>query len=315
MSSSAPWSTRIEDYIAYRRSHGYELAMEAGRLRQFAQFAEQTWHQDRLTIELASAWARTSKRQTPITWARRIEVLRGFAKYWIRFDATTEIPPRNLFGPAHRRLIPHIYTKEEIFSLMDATDLLSPVDGLRPATCRTVFGLLAASGLRISEAVNLTRTDVNLDTGILSIRQAKFHKSRLVPLHPSVTAALQGYAKRRDQCVPSPENDCFFLSDLGKPINRRMMLYALHDLCNRLGWQPRGDYKHHRLHDLRHTFIVHSTLQFYQQKIELDRAVLALSNYVGHSEIAHTYWYFTGIPELMAIAAERFNHYAQGEPL
>jgi len=315
MTGVVPWRSRIEDYIAYRHNHGFELAIEAGRLRQFAQFAEQTGYPDRLTIALAAAWARTSKRQSPITWARRIEILRGFAKYWVRFDPTTEVPPRDLFGPAHRRLIPHIYTDEEISTLMEATVLLTPRNGLRPATCHTVFGLLASSGLRISEAVNLTRTDVDLDVGILTVREAKFHKRRVVPLHPSVTAALQTYAQLRNQRVSLPDNERFFLFDKGKPINRRVMLYALHDICQHLGWKPRGDYPHHRLQDLRHTFIVHSTLQFYQQGIEIDRAVLALSTYVGHAEIAHTYWYFTGIPELMAIAAERFRGYAQGESL
>lgn len=315
MNLSAPWSSRIEDYISYRRIHGYELTIEAGRLRQFAQFAEETGHSDRLTIALAAAWARASKRQSQITWARRIEILRGFAKYWLRFDPTTEIPPRDLFGPPHRRLVPHIYTDEEISMLMDAAKHLTPLNGLRPATCSTVFGLLASSGLRISETINLTRTDVDLGVGILTIREAKFHKSRVVPLHQSVTIALQAYAQLRYQCVPLPDNDHFFLFDNGKPINRRVILYALHDLCKQLDWQPRGDYPHHRLQDMRHTFIVHSILRFYQQEIEIDRAILALSNYVGHSEIAHTYWYLTGIPELMAIAAERFHCYAQGELL
>ncbi len=313
MNVTVPWRSRIEDYIIYRRNHGFELTIDAGRLRQFAQFVEQTAGPDQLTVALAAAWARTSKRQSPITWARRIEIVRGFAKYWVRFDPTTEIPPRELFGPAHRRLIPHIYTDEEICMLMEASVHLTPPNGLRPATCHTVFGLLASSGLRISEAVNLTHTDVDLDVGILTIREAKFHKSRVVPMHPSVTAALQTYAQLRNQRVPLPDNERFFLFDNGKPINRRVMLYALHDICKHLGWQPRGDYPHHRLQDLRHTFIVHSTLQFYQQGVEIDRAVLALSNYVGHARIAHTYWYFTGIPELMAIAAERFHCYAQGE--
>lgn len=315
MNVTVPWLSRIEGYIAYRRSHGFELTIEAGRLQQFAHFAEQSGYPDRLTVALAAAWARTSKRQSPITWARRIEVLRGFAKYWVKFDPSTEIPPRNLFGPAHRRLIPHIYTAEEIGMLMEATAHLKPPNGLRPATCYTVFGLLASTGLRISEAVNLTRTDVDLDSGILTIREAKFHKSRVVPLHQSVTDALKTYAQLRNQCLPLPDNEQFFLFDNGKPINQRVILYALHDICRQLGWQPRGNYPHHRLQDLRHTFIVHCMLQFYQQGIEIDRAVLALSNYVGHAEIAHTYWYFTGIPELMAIAAERFHGYAQGESL
>ena len=97
-------------------------------------------------------------------------------------------------------------------------------------------------------------------------------------------------------------------------VNQAAIRYALQTLCRKLGWQPRGDYPHHRLHDLRHTFVVRATLRFYQQGIDVDRAVLALSTYIGHAKVSDTYWYFTGIPELMAIAAERFERYAEGAP-
>ena len=119
------------------------------------------------------------------------------------------------------------------------------------------------------------------------------------------------YAQLRDRIVAKPNNEHFFLLDNGKPANQRGILYAVHLLCKKLGWKPRGDYSHHRLHDLRHTFIVRSTLSFYQQGIDIDRAVLALCTYVGHAKVADTYWYFTGIPELMGIAAERFHQYSQ----
>ena len=189
---------------------------------------------------------------------------------------------------------------------------MAPIDGLRPVTCQCVFGLLAATGLRISEALSLTRTDVDLDTGVLLIREAKFHQQRLVPMHPSVTESLQAYARRRDRLVPRPSCDRFFLRDGVSGANQSGILYALQTLCQQLGWQPRGDYRYHRLHDMRHTFIVRSTLRFYEQGIDVDRAVLALSTYVGHAKVSDTYWYFTGIPELMSIAAERFERYAQG---
>jgi integrase/recombinase XerD len=250
----------------------------------------------------------------PLTWGRRLEVLRGFARYCLRVDPATEIPPSDLFGRAHRRLVPHIYTEIELVALLEATTTLAPPQGLRPLTCRCVFGLLAASGLRISEALSLKRADVDLATGVLCIRNPKFNQQRLVPLHPSVTTCLSTYAQRRDQLISRPACDRFFLRDDGQPANQSGVLYALQTLCQQLGWKPRGNYTHHRLHDLRHTFIVRSMLRFYEQGIDVNRAVLALSTYVGHAKVSHTYWYFTGIPELMAIAAERFHHFAEGAP-
>jgi integrase/recombinase XerD len=310
MTKTISWTTRAEAYISYRRALGFELKTEAARLLQFAKFAE-AMKQNQLTVALAVQWARTSKSQTPITLGRRIEVVRGFAKYCQRFGVGNEVPPRDLFGSTYRRLVPHIYTEEELLTLLEAADNLSPVNGLRPSTCRTIFGLLATSGLRISEAVNLTCADVDLVAGVIAIRESKFHKSRLVPLHATVTAALNSYVQLRDRIVSKPTSEHFFLLDNGSPANQRGILYALHELCKQLGWQPRGDYSNHRLHDLRHTFIVRSALGFYQQGIDIDRAILALSTYVGHAKVADTYWYFTGIPELMAIAAERFHHYSQ----
>lgn len=312
MNTPDSWMNRVEAYLAYRRSHGFNLSIDATQLRSFAHFANEVGTASHLTVALAIAWARSSRRPTPLTWARRIEVLRGFARFCLREDPATEIPPRNLFGSAHRRLVPHIYTDTELSALLAAANGLAPERGLRPATCRCVFGLLATSGLRISEAMVLTRDDVDLKAGVLCIREAKFHQQRLVPLHPTVTASLSAYARCRDQLVPRPACDRFFLRDDGRPSNQSGMLYALQTLCQQLGWQPRGDYPRHRLHDMRHTFIVRSILRFYEQGIDVDRAVLTLSTYVGHAKVSDTYWYFTGIPELMAIAAERFRSYTQG---
>jgi integrase len=312
MNAPVSWMTQVETYLAYRRRHGFKLSIDATQLRSFARFADEAGTADHLTVALAIAWARSARRPNPLTWGRRIEVLRGFARFCLREDPTTEILPRGLFGPAHRRLVPHIYTEAELIALLDAANGLAPEHGLRPATCRCIFGLLAASGLRISEALGLTRADVDLEAGILRIREAKFHRQRLVPLHPSVTEYLDAYALRRDRLVPRPACDRFFLRDDGHCANRRDILYALQTLCQQLGWKPRGDYPHHRLHDLRHTFLVRSTLRFYEQGLDVDRAVLALSTYVGHAKVSDTYWYFTGIPELMAIAAERFHRYTEG---
>lgn len=307
------WAARVAAYLAYRRSFGFGLSVEGGQLSSFARFADQR-AAERLTLELAADWARASRHPRPISWARRIEVLRGFAAFCLRTDPDTVVPPRKLFGPAHRRLVPHIYTDDELRSLLEATDLLSPHGRLRPATCRTVFGLLAATGLRISEALKLARADVDLEAGVLDIRDAKRHQRRFVPLHSSTIPHLQAYAQLRDQLVPRPCCDHFFLRDDGKAVDRRNILYALQWVCRQHGWQSRGDHAHHRLHDLRHTFIVRSVLRLYEQGGAVEQGLPAISIYVGHAKVVDTYWYLTGIPELMAVAAERFHRYAQGEP-
>lgn len=315
MNAPTSWMSRVETYLIYRRRQGFDLRFDATQLRSFARFADTFCTEDHLTVALAIAWARSSKHPNPLTWSRRIAVLRGFAHFCLREDSETEVPPNRLFGPTHRRLVPHIYTDIEMNTLLEAAKGLKPDRSLRPATCACVFGLLATSGLRISEAIALNNNDVDLVTGVLHIREAKFHQQRLVPLHSTVTASLAAYAQRRDQLVPSAVCDRFFLRQGGHSINQSSMLYALKGLCRQLGWQPRGDYLHHRLHDFRHTFIVRSILRFYEQGIDVDQAILALSIYVGHAKVSDTYWYITGIPELMAIAAKRFQLYTTRGPL
>lgn len=311
MNAHINWMSRVDAYLDYRRSHGYKLTIDGSQLQSFARFADQAQAQEHLTVALATAWARTSKSQNAFTFARRLETLRGFARFCQREDPQTEIPPRGLLGSAHRRLVPHIYTEDELRQLLDTARVLEPRNGLRAASCWCIFGLLAASGLRISEALALTHKDIDLKAGTLHIQEAKFNKQRIVPLHSSVVEALVEYNQRRNRLTQRPICDKFFLRDDGKGVNQRGVRYALQCLCKQLGWQPRGDYPHHRLHDFRHTFIVHSVLNAYRQGSDIDRAVLALSNYVGHAKVSDTYWYFTGIPELMVIAAQRFEHYAQ----
>lgn len=309
MSTDTTWAARLKAYLTYRRSFGFDLKIEETQLASFARFADQR-QAERLNLELATDWARASRYPRQISWARRIEVLRGFAAFCLRSDPDTVVPPSKLFGRAHRRLVPHIYTRQELQTLLLATERLAGT--LRPVTHRMLFGLLAATGLRISEALMLTRSDVDLTTGVLDIKDTKCHQRRFVPLHASVTRELQAYAQLRDQLVLVPRVDRFFLRDDGQPVNQQGALYALHSLCDELGWQPRGDYVHHRLHDLRHTFIVHSTLRFYEEGQDVNIGLPTLSIYVGHAKVVDTYWYLTGIPELMAVAAARFQRYAEG---
>ena len=312
MSRPNTWQERVDAYVAERRRAGFQLSIDALQLASFARFAQRLGHRGSLTVDLASRWALASRRGARLTAARRIEVLRGFARYWQQFDPATQIPPRLLFGPAHRRLTPHIYTDAEICALLAAAARLSPPAGLRAASCTTFFGLIAATGLRISEAAGLHRSDVDLEHGVLLIRHAKFGKSRWVPLHPTTVKALKHYVKRRDREFPGTAQDAFFVGGNGRALLPQQARYAFNRLRQALGWRPRGGHPAPRIQDLRHRFVCRRLHRWYQDGKDIDRHILALSTYVGHVNITDTYWYITATPELMAAAARRSEHFSAG---
>ena len=313
MTTSNTLATRVEDYLHHRRSVGFALTIEGAQLTRFARFAEQADHRGPLTIKLAIRWAIASCQSSPLTAARRIEVLRPFAHYCQQFDPATEIPPVGLFGPAHRRLTPHIFTNTEISALLTACEHLQPPGGLRGASCATIFGLIAATGLRISEATSLTRTDVDLKKGLLHIRHAKFSKSRWVPLHPTTTRALQQYVQQRDRDPLTTSIAAFFVFDYGRPASTCALQYAFLLLRQRLKWRARGGHPKPRIHDLRHSFACHRLERWYADGLDIDRHILALSTYLGHTKVADTYWYVTATAELLALAAQRLDSCSGGE--
>ncbi len=303
----------VEAYLQYRRQAGFALKIEGAQLMRFAHFSEQASHRGPITVKLAVQWASASRQPTPLTAARRIEVLRPFARYCHQFDSATEIPPGGLFGPAHRRLTPHVFTDDEIGELLIACEHLHPSGGLRSASCATIFGLIAATGLRISEATTLTRSDVDLNRGLLHIQHAKLGKSRWVPVHPTTTRALQRYVHRRDGDPLTANITAFFVFDYGRPASTRSLEYAFQLLRRRLKWRARGGHPAPRIHDLRHTFVCHRLERWYAEGFDIDRRILALSTYLGHARITDTYWYVTATPELLALAAKRLEPCPGGE--
>jgi len=314
MKGSDTLGTRINTYLASRRQAGFALYIDGQQLKRFAAFAEKVSHRGPLTVKLAMRWATDSRGKRPLTAARRIEVLRPFYRYWQQFDPTTEIPPRWLCGRAHRRLTPHIFADHEIRSLLLACRRLYPVGGLRGASCAAIFGLIAATGLRISEATGLTRSDLDLERLLLHIRRAKFGKERWVPIHASVAQALRQYAQRRDRDPLAAAVEAFFVFDYGRPASTRSVEYAFKLLRTALQWRSRGGHPAPRIYDLRHSFICHRLEDWYAQGLDIDRSILALSTYVGHVKVTDTYWYVTATPELMAIAAQRFIRGTEGVP-
>jgi integrase len=302
---------RVQEYLEQRRQLGHALDIAGSSLLAFARFADDIGHNGPLTLQLIVDWARgQASRATPITWARRLEIVRPFARFCAQDEPGTAIPSAGMFGPGHRRLTPHIYSDEEVAELLLAAGRLPPVGTLRPATYQTLFGLIAGTGLRLSEALKLRRADFDSAQDKLTIRETKFRKSRHVPLHPTVTAALERYREQRDRRFGGAATDHFFVTRLGAGLAKSTVHGVFQQLRRKLVWVARGDHAAPRIHDLRHTFICKRVKLWQRDGADIDHAMIALSTYVGHTGVSHTYWYLTGVPDLMAVAGERFEQYA-----
>ena len=226
-------------------------------------------------------------------------------------NTATEVPPAGLLGRIPtRRPTPHIYTEAEMAALLQQARCLLPRHGLRPATYVAYFALLASTGLRLSEACRLTTDDADLVNGILTIRETKFRKSRLVPTHPTTTRALRRYADRRDACPAAPRSEYFFRTELSPRLTHAAVKTTFRRIRRRLDWTAQGRTRQPRIHDLRHTFVVRRLLRWHQEGADVDRKILALATYLGHVGVAHTYWYCTAVPELLATTGQRFERFA-----
>jgi integrase/recombinase XerD len=241
-----------EAYLVERSMLGFSITgPNTWLLRSFASFADEQGC-GTLTSDLAINWAKRSRSSHPFTWARRLVVLKPFAAYMKRLDPATEFPATPIFGKSSRRLTPHIYTDDEILNLLAAARALKPQGELRSATFETLIGLIAATGLRISEAINLRCCDVDIKAWRATVRMTKFHKSRYVPFHQSVAEALGTYLRVRGRFVRREEEQAFFTVAGGQHLNKRTVHYVFQRLRAAAGITPRGSYPHVRVHDLRH---------------------------------------------------------------
>lgn len=293
-------------YLAERRALGFALRIAGQRLLAFARFADAQATDGRLTIALAVAWAQTATPSSPVTWPRRLEIVRPFARFLRQLDPTTEVPPASLLGRAHRRVAPYIYSPHQIDDLLTHSHGLAPASGLRADTIATVFALLACTGLRVSEALHLQREDVDLTAGVLHIRQTKFGKTRLVPLHPSAVTALQQYADRaRHAATPS---STFFIVDGGRQLTYSKLRTAFDRIRRRQGWSSARAHGP-RIQSLRHTFACRRLLEWHRTGEDVETRLMDLSTYLGHAKVGDTYWYLSGIPDLLALVGARFERF------
>lgn len=306
--TAAPMLAHAQEYLAFRRSLGFTLGTLGQEVLLFARWADRTGHVGPLTTELIVRWAQQTPRRSPAYWAWRFHAVRVFAQHRALTDPQTEVPPAGLLGPTFRRGHPHIYSSAEITTLLAAARTLRP--GLRPHTYVALFGLLIATGLRVGEALALRQADVDLEQRLLTIHKAKAGQSRLVPLHPTTTEALQRYVEVRDRAHVRRRTDAFFVTVRGTALTYQWVTKTFRTLRRQLGWETSPRAGAPRLHDMRHTFAVRALLEWYQRGADIDVQIATLATYLGHVNVTYTYWYLTAVPELMALGASRFEAYA-----
>jgi len=292
----------VQEYLTLRRSFGFTLEREERLLAGFVEYCESAGAKN-LSSDLAIAWAKLPVAASANEWAKRLGVVRRFTAYLVTIDPATEVPPSGIFPTTRRRPSPYLFTEPDVDRILQAArGLRSP---LRAATHETLFGLLAVSGMRIGEAVSLARGDVDFDSGVITIRHAKFDRTRLVPLHETTTTALSGYAATRDRLCPRPRADVFFCSSIGTALDRSGVDKTFRQITTALGLRTATT--HPRVHDLRHGFAVRTLVNWQRQGVRIDAHLATLSSYLGHVAPSDTYWYLSAVPELMTLAADRLD--------
>ena len=289
----------VERYISLRQTLGYKLRDLSHRLRAFATFAAGRGD-THVRASTAVDWA--TEAPSPDARYVRLRNVVHLARFLRAEDPAHEIPSNPFFSPKRRRL-PYIYRPEEIVQLVEAASRLRESYPLRRQVYGTLLALIASTGLRISEALDLRLYDV-LSDGVLQIRRTKFGKSRLVPLHPTAVNALDGYLEQRRRLAVT--DDHVFLSAGEQRIASSTVEYTFRRVCRLAGIAPVRT-RPPRIHDLRHTFATRALEQCSIRREAVGRHFVALATYMGHTDIAHTYWYLEATPELMtgiAAAAE-----------
>ena len=292
---------RAEEDLAMRRALGFKLASQGPRLMSFVAFCEDHGAV-RVTEDLAVEWAIATEGDE-VNQARRLDVVRIFARHLQALDPETEVPHEDILSRRYRRIPPYLYSPEEMSALMSAAGRLRPA--IRAAAWQALIGLLAVTGMRPGEACRLNRGDVDLDTATIVIAESKFGKSRLVFLDPTAVTALRAYEKARDEAFP--EATAFLVNSCGRPLRGTYLPHVFAPLAGAAGIQASPGKRAPRLHDLRHVFAVATLLDWYRDRGNVQARLPVLSTWLGHVDPKSTYWYLQAVPELLALAASRLE--------
>jgi site-specific recombinase XerD len=300
----------IEQYIAFQQSLGTAFLTDARILRAFGRTIGVKTRIAEVRPQQVDAFLGTTRPVT-ITWHTKFRRLRSFFHYAVSRGYLAVAPLPTVIPRRPPPFVPYIFTHEELRRLFQVIDADQRKSCLEPATMHTLILLLYGAGLRLREAVNLTRADVDLQGAVLTVRNTKFGKTRWVPFGPHLGQSLTQYAAR----TPAPQAEApFFTTRLDAGVKPDTLQHNFRILCNRAGiLRTDGAHVQPRLHDLRHTFAVHRLTSWYRQGANVQRLLQHLSVYLGHVHIRHTQVYLSMTPELLHEAAQRFEPYAGKE--
>jgi integrase len=306
----------VREYLNLRRSLGFKLHETGRLLLAFVNFMEER-RSSYITPRLALAWAQQPSTVQPAEWAHRLSVVRTFARHRSATDPRTQIPLEGLLPYRPKRARPYLYSEEEIRSLLRAA-LSMPYryerGKLRPRVYYCLFGLLSVSGLRLGEARHLELQDVDLKAAVLTIRGAKFGKTRLAPLHASTCTVLADYiARRQRHWAGRAVSSYLFVSSRGNRLDGGDIHRTFYALSRQIGLRGASDRRGPRLHDMRHRFATNTLVQWYRSGQDPERRLPLLSTYLGHVHVSDTFWYLSACPELMREAMSRLERCWEGQ--
>ncbi len=293
------------EYLRLRRALGHELAAAHRLLPRFVDYLESVGSST-ITTEIALVWVRRPDADPASSvWPTRMSVVRGFARHMSGIDPATEVPPLGLVMSRQRWRPPYIYSPHDVEALMDEVHRLIPTP-LQAATFETIIGLLAATGMRVGEAIGLRDCDIDWSDGVVVVRDSKFNKSREIPLHPTTVTALGSYVRTRARHVRPAKDSTLFVSSKGTPVIYTQFGVAFRKLLAQSG-VGQDSAKPPRIHDLRHSFAVRTLARWYRAGENVGALLPKLSTYMGHIEPGYTYWYLSASPELLSLAADRLQ--------
>lgn len=307
--------TQLDRYLVVRRHFGYDLSTTERVLKRLVEFADAE-QADYITTALFLKWKDGFGSAGNGSWSARLGMVRGFAGWLRGINPRNEVPPIGLIPGRFRRARPFIYAVDQVAQIVGAAAKLPSSDGLRGITSSTLLGLIAVTGLRISEAIGLDDGDVDLDEGVLTVRRGKNGKSRWLPIATSTAERLAEYRRERVRLDPGDE-PAFFRLVRGRRLTDCGVRYNFALVCQQIGLRDHQPFHKHgrgpRIHDLRHTFAVRTIIGWYRQGLDPDREMIRLSTYLGHSDPDNTYWYIEAVPELLGLASERAGRSLAGE--
>ncbi len=300
-------SSQLDNYLRIRRGLGFALRTEERMLRRFIGFVSSEGS-ELLERDHFARWMKNFGSAGQHTWYRRLGVVRLFATWLQANDSRHQIPPADLVPSRKRRPKPFIYTTAQIVRILEQAAKLPSTNGIRRLTYPTLFGLIAVTGLRISEALSLDSTDIDFDERVVVVRKGKSGEQRIIPICESTSLKLKNYARERDRLCEGKTTP-FFVDDHGRRISDCAARYNFASVTEAVGLRQRKRYQPHgvgpRIHDLRHTFAVQTMIGWYRRGLDPDKEMIKLITILGHESMTHTYWYMEAIPELLDLASQK----------